>query len=540
MANITLNRPLIWLAIVGIILHTAGALLSQDQPDRSPDRPAADIPLISKREAAETAAAFLRQRYGLTHDVETFVVYQSHKTLSGYLQKERLYETYEERFIRSFPLDYYEVEATDRITGNRYYVDVNFTVPHVVAWHQANPETANKAANQKRTAESRKLAERELSRQGYDPADFSYVRQSPVDGAYIFESRTKQIGDARLQVHIAVNGGSITLFRPEFSIPDTYVNWQDEQDDSAARMTWISLGFTLAMTLFAVYHAIKYRKTVSFRNGVLLTVIFSAIYLIHNMNMYPSYKTVYSGRSTEWDALISLFIVNMIVFLMAVSLYMSLLAGKAMWLSRGWNAWPRWDEPSFGGEVLNGMGRGYLLCLFIMGVQQLLFFIGERQFHVWSVNDPADSFFNMLAPGLFPLMAWAAAISEEALYRLFGIALFKRITGNNFVSIVIPGMIWALSHTQYPVYPVYMRFVEVTIIGIIFGYAFLRFGFITAVFAHACMDSILMGLSLTGTNRAADAAAGILYIFVPAVVAIVIAWFHRKRIRRGRSDSDSG
>jgi hypothetical protein len=134
----------------------------------------------------------------------------------------------------------------------------------------------------------------------------------------------------------------------------------------------------------------------------------------------------------------------------------------------------------------------------------------------------------MLQPGLFPLLAWVAAISEEATFRLFGIILFKKLVRSNFLAVLLPSIIWAASHTQYPVYPVYTRLIEVTIIGIIFGYAFLKFGLITAIFAHACMDSILMGLSLFSLNNVGLAMLGGLYISLPAIIGFLFAWLHKR------------
>ncbi|WP_248927789.1 CPBP family intramembrane glutamic endopeptidase [Paenibacillus hamazuiensis] len=531
MATLLFNRRLLMLALAGILLYTAVALLSQSGETTETERQAADVPSISKREAADAAAAFLKSEYGISGKPETFVAYQSRKTFSGYLQKADLYDDYEKKWIAEFPLDFFEVEAYVPGSGERYYVEVNFTNGHVTAWSKDIPKAAKRADVD--TADRKKLAEQALAKHGYDLNDLRYLKQSPEDGSYIFESGTKTIGESKLQVHVAVQNREVVRLAPQFSVPESYETWQDEQDESASLMTRISLTFTLLMVLFAVYAVVKYRKYITFHHGLLLTVIFSTVYITNNINMYPAFKTGYGDRLDGWEAVTSLFFMNFIVFLMAAALYVSLLAGREMWQSRGWNAWLHWTEPSFGREVLGGMGRGYLLCLFILGVQQMLFFIAEKKFHVWAVNDPSDSVYNMLAPGLFPLMAWAAAISEEATYRLFGIAMFQRIVKNRFLAVLIPSMIWALSHTQYPIYPVYTRFVEVTIIGLIFGYAFLRFGFITVVFAHASMDSILMGLSLIDTGTAADIATGLFYIFVPGIVAYLIAWYHRSKVLKG-------
>jgi hypothetical protein len=73
---------------------------------------------------------------------------------------------------------------------------------------------------------------------------------------------------------------------------------------------------------------------------------------------------------------------------------------------------------------------------------------------------------------------------------------------------------------------VYTRFIEVTIIGIIFGYIFVRFGFATAVIAHAVIDSILMGFDIMSEGTAGAAIAA-LYMALPAVIGWLLARWRR-------------
>ncbi|HEY0827899.1 MAG TPA: CPBP family intramembrane glutamic endopeptidase, partial [Bacilli bacterium] len=210
--------------------------------------------------------------------------------------------------------------------------------------------------------------------------------------------------------------------------------------------------------------------------------------------------------------------------------YLSFAAGAEMWKRRGWNFYPRWQQESFGTDLSQGMGRGYLLCLVLLGVQSLLFLIAENYFDMWATNDPATSPYNMLWPVLFPLLAWGAAISEEAVYRVFGIILFTKLLKNTFLAVLVPSMIWALGHTQYSVFPVYTRFFEVTLLGIILGYAFLKYGFMTVLFAHAIMDSILMAFSLISLGGFANVFIGLFYIGFPALIAWLLSRLHKRFI----------
>jgi hypothetical protein len=200
-----------------------------------------------------------------------------------------------------------------------------------------------------------------------------------------------------------------------------------------------------------------------------------------------------------------------------------------MWRERSWNAWPRWKEARFGADVFYGMGRGYLLCIFILGVQQALFLFAGKAFHSFAINDPSQSEYNMLWPALFPTVAWMAAISEEIIFRLFAIIIIQRLLKIRFLAVLIPSIIWALGHTSYSLYPSYTRLFEVTILGIIFSYIFLHYGLITALLTHAIMDSLLMGLSLLySANNLDYTLMGIFYIILPLILGYFVKLLKHK------------
>ncbi|MNC76506.1 hypothetical protein D3C75_1282410 [compost metagenome] len=64
-------------------------------------------------------------------------------------------------------------------------------------------------------------------------------------------------------------------------------------------------------------------------------------------------------------------------------------------------------------------------------------------------------------------------------------------------------------------------------LGLIFGYVFLRYGFFTAVFAHAIMDSLLMSIYLMVEQPTLPhILAGIFYIILPALIGFIIRYLH--------------
>ncbi|MEB3100464.1 CPBP family intramembrane glutamic endopeptidase [Ferviditalea candida] len=478
--------------------------------------------VISKAQAAQNAASFLETQFG-TRPSSSFVTFQSDTELSGYLQREKLTDSFNKRF-GSYPIDYYQVELSLPASSKKYLINVNMRTGSVFGWIRLN------AMPQPLNLKDLSEANTWLKAMGYDPKLFTLI-SGDGENAWIFENRHDQIGEATLRIRMEKSGGIISVFEPSFHLPETFITWMDRQTGAASFLSLISLLLSSLLAIAAIIAAVKYRKTASFERGALLTAFFIVIYAAYNINTYPGYKTASAGGP---EGLLSVFFMQFTILLMAASVYISFVAGEALWLRSGWQPWPRWRGPDFGKHALDSMGRGYLLSLFILGVQSVVYYFAEQRFHIWTTEDPSSSIYNLLWPGLFPTLAWAAAISEEAVFRLFGIILFKKLFKNTFIAVLLSSFLWAMGHAGYPVYPVYTRLVEVTILGIIFGYAFLKYGLITVIFAHASMDSILMGLSIMDTDHPASLAGGTFYILSPAIVGLLIYWLHSLMKKRPR------
>lgn len=527
MPNPKKEPSLFLLAIIGLALYLGVTMITPFLQGAAPlENEGPDLPVLSEMEVRETAEKFALKQWSLSSSRQVHVMYQSYTGRSGYVQKEKLYDTYVQRYGDRYPLDYYQVEIDDLNSGDAYYIDVNYTSGRIIGWQRYGSRAAA-ATGAGSADEAARLAEKTLRDMDYAPEAFDRTDASdPAKGAYVYRSRTERIGEAPLELVVQVAGGQVDAFHPRFAVPQSFLAWQQAQDDRAALMTRFSMGASLALAVAAVVVMIRYRREISFAKGAVLALIFLAVYLINNFNMLPALRTSHGEGPSEGYAIFYLWFMNIFVTLLAVSAYLALSAGRKLWLNHGVTAWPSWRSPGFGKHVRTAMVRGYLLCLFVLGVQQTLFLIAGEAFDVWAVNDPGDSVYNMRLPEVFPLMAWAAAISEEAIYRLLGIALFLRLTRSRVLAVLLPSVIWAMSHTQYPIYPVYTRLIEVTILGLIFGYAFLRYGFVTALFAHAAMDSVLMGLSLMYMGEPRQVLVGALYLLVPALVGWLLAWVH--------------
>jgi hypothetical protein len=188
---------------------------------------------------------------------------------------------------------------------------------------------------------------------------------------------------------------------------------------------------------------------------------------------------------------------------------------------------PSWlDNGARSGSVQDYMRRasapGYALAFAYLGFMTLFYLFGRRFLGVWvpSHAGPA-SMLSTFLPAAAPLfVALQATLLEEA-GRFFCITVFKKYLRSTFVAVALSAIVWALLHSSQAVYPIYVRLIELTIVGIAFGYFFVHFGLAAVMIAHFTVDVVLIGLPLLTSSRPYYLGSGIAALLVAALPLVV-------------------
>jgi len=484
---------------------------------------------IPKTVAEERAGAFAAKQTGLTV-AKTHAVHQSDKLLAGYLAKEKKIEQFENKYDAKFPVDTFQVNV-DFADGQGYgFVYVHMYNEQIVGW---NLIVGGTLASQQETLELTN--------------DFLYG-DGILQGQDITSATSGRNGELQQRVEgYAVEGANLTIatkavsldgklllsqYKPSFDVPDTYKSYVKEQDTLAGWLTGIGYAFmSFVLGILAIIYAALYRKHTSFTYGIILTVIFFIAYIIVNLGVMDGMIASQGEVRLDNFMVISVAITTIVLSVaMAVSVYFSLVAGDGLWKAQGRSLWPRMKEPGYGDYVWRSMGLSYLFALIMLGLQPVIFFVLGKLIGTWGATDVTMSPYNMKYLWLMPVLAWAAAISEEAVYRFFGIGLFRRWFRNTFAAAIIPTIVWALGHVMYPFYPSTTRLFELIVIGLIFSFIFVRYGFITAMFTHAIFNSVAVGSSMIFAGGTLNIASAIFFIALPFFIALVMrAWSNKKR-----------
>ncbi|MDQ0496171.1 CPBP family intramembrane glutamic endopeptidase [Paenibacillus brasilensis] len=503
---------------------------------------------ISKQEAVIHALEFARSELSYTESPseKPVVTYQAETDLYGYLSREKLLQQYDRTWKKSYPYETFRVDLADPSTKGKLQIHVDLSTGKVVSFKRVTSSTNYTQADISTDKQARsrliRVAEGDMTleakeqaasvwvkRFGFKPSDLK-LATSEGEGGLSYTVVGKQIGSSVLTLAFTFEDGDVRSFTQSFSAPSSYTDYVNKQTYWANWMTYAGYAlFSLVLGILAIVYASLTRRHTSFVRGIVLSVVYFVATIAGTLNMLP----LLQAEAGSKGMLIFLMIFQIGVSLaMAVALYFSLVGGDGLMRQVGLNAWPRAKEPGYGLYVLRSMYVGYLWAFILLGVQSILFFVLERTLNTFSTTDATQSPYNMAYPWLLPIMAWMAGIGEEAVYRLFGIPMVKKIVRNTFVACLITTLIWALGHTLYPIYPVISRPIELTFIGLLFSFVFLRYGFIAAMFSHVIFDSILMGFSVMSLGDTVNLSAGLFWILLPAIVGYVIYWFSPKKPNR--------
>lgn len=514
-------KRFLWAAIAGALIFLFTQVGPIFQQSASVD---SAMKVIDKSVAEGQAIQFAKQQLGI--DAESaYTVYQTDSLATGYLSKEKLLESYEKQYGTQFPNDTYQVQL-DAEDGTVAFVYVHMANGNVVAWHLTN--SVNESLDQEQLIQA---AEQLAVTRGFRSNELNdhYLNDK---GELIVHPAGYKIADASLELTIGaelVNGKPVvTQYKPVLKAPAAYEAEVAAQKQTANMLSLVSLLYMCLMSLvLAIIYAVLYRRHTTFKRGIIISIIFIIFYIYNNLSIMDGIRAQQGEQTMNEQMLTFTMIITVLLLIpVGITVYFSLVAGDGMWRSWRRPLWAGFREPGYGDHVWRSVGLSYLLALIMLGLQSIIFIALEYFIGSWSTSDATQSPYNMKSLWLLPMLAWCAAISEEAIYRLFGIALFKRWFKSTFIASLIPTIFWALGHVGYPIFPYYTRLVELVILGLIFCYIFLRFGFITALFTHAILDSLLMGLSLISVGGALNITAAVFYAVLPVIIAWIIKKWH--------------
>ena len=187
--------------------------------------------------------------------------------------------------------------------------------------------------------------------------------------------------------------------------------------------------------------------------------------------------------------------------------------------------------------------RGFAVGLVCGGVMAAAVWMLERLAGARVGLQPTGFFFmglNAGAPSIATLLFFTnVALLEELGYRLFGGLWLLRATGRAWLAVALPALVYGLTHTGLsflpPAEPFWGRALVMTLVGCVWGWAFLRWDALTVVTSHLTADLFIFNWPRLASAHADVRWAALATVAAPLVPALVAgaAWaLGRTRIRR--------
>lgn len=392
------------------------------------------------------------------------------------------------------------------------------------------------------------LAEAYVRAQGWDLAEFDLVesssqkRERRTDHTFTWEKRGSTIawraddpegGTGAVRLKVEIKGAAVGAYEHFLKLPEDFERDLTRNFSLGALVSGASFVLMFLLILAALILAVVRHKTgdIRWRPALLLAGATAVLAVAGAVNSLPPLKYGYPTE-VPWIAAIG-FVVFM-VFFVAVMQGFEVVFTTAAGESLGRQHFPAslagFLEMACGRLLMPDFARasvqGYALGLALLGYLTLFYVAAQAWLGAWMpAEGPHGDVFNEYLPFLAPLtIGVIAAVSEEITFRLFGISLVKRYLKSTALAVLIPAAIWAFAHANYPVFPVYVRGIELTIAGVLFGVAFLRLGLLTCIVAHFVIDAVLVGMPLLTSGNTSYVISGVAVMgiaLVPAVIGLI-------------------
>jgi membrane protease YdiL (CAAX protease family) len=501
--------------------------------------PSASIDLkLSKKEAFKKAESFISAQGFDLKGFDKTIQFSCDDIAAVYLQKTQGIQKSNALIRKEAPVWFWHLRWFKELEKEGFYADIDPATGEVISFAHAILEDRQGADLTESAA--RLLAEKVVLSRGIDlreyelKEDVTEKQKHRTDYSFSWEKKNYKIAQATFRVGVDILGDTLGLFKIYLKVPETFSRDLGKEKSIGYALSMVSTlcMFLLIIGAIVVAVAQNNRSNINWRFGAIFGGIAAILSIVSSLNSIPliwsSYpdtmsKTVFMVTSLG-SICISALLSGLLVFVYGAT-------GEPLLREFGKIKMPLFDairnRKFIASDVVPSVLVGYSLGFIFLGYVTVFYLLGEKFFNIWM--PPRSAYSNILGtcvPFLFPLTAaLMAAISEEFLFRLFSILFLKKHLKLMWLAVLIPSVVWALAHSTYPIFPVFMRGIELTVFGVVLGLVFLKYGLETVVIAHFVIDATLVGLPLLKSQNPYYVISGLMVILMalaPVPVAVAV------------------
>ncbi len=519
---------------------------------------------VGRRQAFHIAKTYLSSQKINTSTYLTSVVFRIESWADKYLQKTSGFKG-EDEFIRKYDYELFSwsVRFFKERQKEEFILKISPKTGEVIFFRHLIEDTEERPTQEKELA--RQKAE-EFLRETYniDFRDYLFHEErikkyeNRTDYSFSWERKGLYIpwieeGGAKLLVGATVSGDEIRQFYKNYlDIPENFKRYVENQEMIGGFLSGISFLFLIFLIVSSVVILIKRREDqfirLSWRWFVFIAIFIFIIEIISYFNDFQEILSSYP-TSSHFGYFIGLHLLALIFsfIFVAVSIIIPGVSAESLrdevYPERVKLSFSKYvGSTFFSRSVTRSIFLAYLIAPILLGFQAILFYYGQKYLGIWSERIYLVQLSSSYLPFLSGFIIGSkAAFSEEILFRVFGITFGKRYLKSTLLAVILTSLIWGFGHTKYLVFPVWFRGIEVTILGFLLGFTFIRYGIITLIITHYLFDAF-WGVSsyLFGRSPAYLFLSSLFILVIPFIFGLACFILNRKEGPLPKIVLDSG
>jgi Type II CAAX prenyl endopeptidase Rce1-like len=305
--------------------------------------------------------------------------------------------------------------------------------------------------------------------------------------------------EAELRAQVEVAGNLVCGYRYYLSPLETwtreYKKIRETNDLLGTIASFFFFGFLIAAVAAFVSalpkHDVRWRFTITASALVALLVL---------LEQWNNFEYAFSGYNTAENY--HVFIIKEIAMALTYAglafIASVLIAGGGETIYRRY--WPHHAAAEFlfslKGLSVPGIQRKMLMGYLVPGVMMLwtisYYKLGQKVGFFCPLGVDDYNVLGSYCPAISgALIGVTAAGMEEFLCRVVALSLLQKLFRNFWVANFLQAVIWGFAHSQYPQEPPYARGVELTVVGLLFGWIVRSYGILPCLIAHYLYDAFL-------------------------------------------------
>lgn len=329
--------------------------------------------------------------------------------------------------------------------------------------------------------------------------DGSLAQPHRTDHYFTWENQKEDFKGSRLRTYIYVAGNQVSAFNHFLYIPETWLRKFSEMRSYNKVLEEIASIF-YAIFNVATFFAFVWmfaKGAIRWRLALTLAALVAVVDYLESLNSMPNsirnYTTTMSYNGYILDIYVSAFwsalgqaLQTLLLVGSSEALYRMAYPAKVALETSVTAAGLRSKQVITGliaGHAMFGIHLGWIIYYYLLG-QPLKFWSPLEVRNVESLS-AVFPFFSAMYIGL------SAALSEELTYRVLGMSIFARLTKNFWLANLLQAAAWAFMHSNYPQEPAYARGLELTAVGLLYGFILRKYGLLPCIVSHFVFDAFL-------------------------------------------------